>query len=88
MKYAHRNSEGKLLKLTNQPNGSGEQIEDDDQEVIDFLDDSQTMEQVYDKTISGNKLIKALVLSLNDGSFIPGNNLTGQELKQIILSKM
>jgi len=37
---------------------------------------------------SDRKLIKAIILALNDGSFIPGSNYTNAQLKAIIKAKL
>ena len=89
MAYVHRDTDNKIVKTTARPNGSEEQLSNDDPEVIEFLNPSElSVEEVYDKAIQNNKVIMALVLSLNDGSFVPGAGLTGSDLKQVILAKM
>ncbi len=35
-----------------------------------------------------DRVLKAFVLALNDGSFVPGSNYTGPQLKSIIRSKL
>ena len=47
-----------------------------------------TSAEVYDQTMQNNKLLRALVLALNDGSLIPGANATGVQLKAVIKAKM
>lgn len=47
-----------------------------------------TKEEIYDNTMKNSKLLKAVVLALNDGSLVPGSNLSGAELKTIIKNKI
>ena len=49
-----------------------------------------TNDDIYDSTIKNNKLIKAIVLSLNDvGAFtVDGSKLSGSKLKALIKDKM
>lgn len=47
-----------------------------------------TNAEIFDKTIQNFKLIKGLVLSLNDGSFVAGSNYTNAQIKTIITAKM
>ena len=47
-----------------------------------------TLDEIYDKTILNERVLKALALALNDGSFIPGSNLTNAQLKAIHKAKM
>jgi len=42
----------------------------------------------YDREIGSNKLIKAVVLALNDGSFIPGANASPSQIKAAIKAKL
>lgn len=47
-----------------------------------------TVESIYDQVVQGNKVFKALVLSLNDGSFVVGGNRTDAQIRAIITAKM
>ena len=47
-----------------------------------------TLDDIYDSTISANRVFKAIVLSINDGSLTVGGNKTAQQLKTIIKAKM
>jgi maltose-binding protein MalE len=47
-----------------------------------------TVEEIYDRAIQNQKLLKALILALNDGSFIPNSGLTNAALKNIIKAKL
>ena len=47
-----------------------------------------TNDEIYDQTIQTQRLLKAVVLSLNDGTFIPGANIGNAALKAIILANM
>ncbi len=47
-----------------------------------------TNDEVYDEVIQSQKVLKAFVLCINDGTIIPGANVSGAELKIAIKSKM
>jgi len=47
-----------------------------------------TLDDIYDQTILNQQVLKALALALNDGSFVPGDNLTNAALKAIVKAKM
>ena len=47
-----------------------------------------TNEEIYDQTMQNSKVIKGLVLALNDGSIVPGTNMTNAALKAAIKAKM
>ncbi len=47
-----------------------------------------TNEEVYDIVIQNQKVLKAVVLALNDGTFVPGADVSGAILKAAITSKM
>jgi len=47
-----------------------------------------TDNKIYDRTIRSDKVLKAIVLALNDSSFVPGSNYSNASLKNIIRSKM
>ncbi len=47
-----------------------------------------TDEEVYDRVLKTNKVIKGLVKSINDGTLVTGANLTGPQLKTIIKNNM
>ena len=88
MPYVHRKN-GKIVGLTKWPNGSTEQLPKDGPEVEAFLNPPEpTLDEIYDQQIQTNKLIKGIVLSLNDGSFVVGSAYTNAELKSIIKAKM
>lgn len=52
------------------------------------LDTTPTLDQIYDETILTQRVLRALVLALNDGTFVPGSNYTGAQIKARIKSKM
>lgn len=88
MPYVHRQN-GDIIGLTRWPNGSTEQLPIDDPEVVAFLNPAPpTNDEIYDRTIQTQKLLKAVVLAINDGTLVPGANLTGAQLKAIIMDKM
>jgi hypothetical protein len=43
---------------------------------------------IYDQIVEGQKVVKALVLCINDGSIVPGANATPAALKAAIVAKM
>ena len=47
-----------------------------------------TDDAVYTETFKSQRLLKAYVLALNDGSIVPGSNMTGAQLKAAIKAKM
>ena len=47
-----------------------------------------TLDEIYDQTILNQRVLKALALALNDGSFVPGSNVTNVQLKAIVKAKM
>lgn len=44
--------------------------------------------EAYDQAILNNKIIKALIMALNDGSFVPGSNYTAEQIKTGIKNRM
>ena len=47
-----------------------------------------TVDQVYDEALQSQRLLRAVVLALNDGTFQFGTNRTAAQLKAIIRAKM
>lgn len=47
-----------------------------------------TASEIYDQAIKNSKVLKALILSINDGSIVPGANVSGAVLKTAIKAKM
>ncbi len=47
-----------------------------------------TNDEVYDAVIQNQKVFKAYVLAINDGSIVPGSNMTGPQLKSAVKAKM
>ncbi len=47
-----------------------------------------TDDEIYDAVIQNQKVLKAVVLSLNDGTLVPGANKTGADLKAIVKANM
>ena len=47
-----------------------------------------SQDELYDLLMQNNKLIKALALALNDGSFVPNSSYTNAQLKSIIKQKL
>jgi hypothetical protein len=88
MPYVHRKA-GVITGLTRWPNGSTELLPESDPEVIAFKNPPPpTNDEIYDEVIQNHKVLKALVLCLNDGTIVPGANVSGAELKSAIKDKM
>lgn len=66
----------------------GWEITPENQALKDAEEAVPTNEEIFDKTIQNFKLIKGLVLALNDGSFVAGSNYTNAQIKTIITAKM
>lgn len=66
----------------------GWEITAENQALKDAEEAVPTNEEIYDATIQTQKLLKAVVLSLNDGTFVPGAAISNAALKAIILAKM
>lgn len=47
-----------------------------------------TLDELYDQAIQNERMLKAVILALNDGSFPIGTNKTGAQLKAIVKAKM
>lgn len=66
----------------------GWEITPENQALKDAEEAVPTNEEIYDATVQNQKLLKAVVLSLNDGTFVPGANISNSALKAIIVAKM
>lgn len=51
-------------------------------------DPGPTLDEIYDRTLQSQQLLRALVLCLNDGSIVPGANVSNSDLKAAIKAKM
>ena len=47
-----------------------------------------TTDEIYDAVIQNQKVLKAIVLSLNDGTLVPGANVSNATLKAIVKANM
>ncbi len=47
-----------------------------------------TNDEIYDRVIQNRKVFKGYVLAINDGSIVPGSNMTGAQLKAAVKAKM
>jgi hypothetical protein len=47
-----------------------------------------TNDEIYDQVIQNQKVLKGYVLAVNDGSIVPGSNMTGAQLKTAVKAKM
>lgn len=45
-------------------------------------------DEIYDQLTQQNKVLKALIMALNDGTFVPGSNYTNAQIKQGIKNRM
>ena len=89
MPYVYRNAQNKITGLTRWPNGSTEQLPDDHPDVVAYRNPPPpTASEIYDQTIQNQAVLKALVLCLNDGSIVPGANVTDAALKTAIKAKL
>lgn len=54
-----------------------------------FLPDPDpTLDQIYDAELQNSRIVKALVLAINDGSLTVGGNRNPAQLRAIIKAKM
>ena len=56
--------------------------------AADPLPPPPTNDEIYDQVIQGQKVFKGYVLAINDGSIVPGSNMTGKQLKDAVKAKM
>jgi len=47
-----------------------------------------TLDDIYDQTIQNQRVLRAYILAVNDGSITPGSNMTGAALKTAVRAKM
>ncbi len=47
-----------------------------------------TNDQLYDQVIQNQKVFKGYVLAVNNGSIVPGSNMTGAQLKAAVKANM
>ncbi len=47
-----------------------------------------TNDEIYDQVIQNQRVFKGYVLAVNDGSIVPGSNMTGVQLKAAVKAKM
>ena len=47
-----------------------------------------TNDQIYDEVIQNQRVFKGYVLAVNDGSIVPGSNMTNAALKAAVKAKM
>ena len=92
--YTKRDNNGKIVGLFTRPQNPDvpaseqEKLPDDHKDVVAYLQKKNpTNDELYNMAMR-NSTLKALISALNDGSFIPGNNLSDEDVKKIIESKM
>lgn len=47
-----------------------------------------TLDDIYDQTLKNSRVLKAFILCINDGSIVPGANVSVANLKAAIRAKM
>jgi len=57
-------------------------------EPIDPPPAPPTNEEIYDQVLENNKILRILIMALNDGTFVPGSNHTAQQIKNFIKARM
>lgn len=60
----------------------------DDLTAIDAVVVPPLADRLIDSELSGGSILRALILAMNDGSFVPGSNRTPAQLRAILKSKM
>ncbi len=63
----------------------------DDGNTLDPADPAPpapTLDEIYDEFIRVQRAFKGYVLAINDGSIVPGSNMTGAQLKAAVEAKM
>ena len=63
----------------------------DDGNTLDSADPSPpppTNDEIYDQVIQNEKVFKGYVLAVNDGSIVPGSDMTNAALKAAVKAKM
>lgn len=91
MPFVQRNQANKIKGIfARRQSGIAEEfLPKDDAEIQAFLNPPPpTNDEVYNQTLQNNKLLKALILCLNDGSIVPGANVSGASLRNAIKAKM
>ncbi|MCK5612862.1 hypothetical protein KAR91_63905 [Candidatus Pacearchaeota archaeon] len=91
--YIQRTDEGitgyAKWPMTNDPDLE-ERLSEDDSEFAAFIAEQEadpTKEEIVDETMN-NKAIKAYILGVNDGTIVPGSNLSSSDLIAAIKSNM
>ena len=90
MPYVERDGSNSIIGVNAIPQYDGqEHLPIDNSDVVAFLNPlPPTNEEIYEQTMENQALLKAVVLALNDGSFVPGAALSNAALKTVIKSKM
>ncbi len=50
--------------------------------------DPPTLDDIYDQAMENQRVFKAFALAINDGSIVPGANVSGAALKAAVKAKM
>lgn len=92
MPFVERNGGGKIkgLYAVAQTGYADEYLADDNAEVVSYRAPlpSPTLDELYDQAILNQRVLKAVILALNDGTLPIGTNKTAVQLKAIIKAKM
>jgi hypothetical protein len=56
--------------------------------TVATLSVTPTLDEIYDQQILDSRLLRAVVLAINDGTLLVGGNKTPAQLKAIIKAKM
>ena len=91
-RYVQRDGLGKIVAdfARAQPGLAEEEIAESHPDYVAWIAPRPppTLDEIYDRTIQTERVLKAVVLALNDGSFLPGLKKTNAQLKAIIKAKM
>ena len=92
MPFVERDQLGAIkgVYAVRQPGYAEEELPDDHPDVVAFRapKPAPTLDEIYDSMIQSQRVLKAIVLALNDGSLPVGTNKTPAQLKAIIKAKM
>lgn len=92
MVWVERNGLGRVkgIYANRQPGYAEELLDNDHPDVVAFNAPPPplTVDQIYDQTVQNERLLKAVILAINDGSLTVGSNRTNAQLKSILKAKM
>lgn len=90
MPYIYRDTEGEITGFSKWKNDDSQEfMAEDHEEMVEFKKEKiKTKDEKIEKKFVNDEVFSALVDALNDGSFVPGGNLSKSEIEAIISSKM